>query len=827
MIKKYNKSSFRNLLESFSEEKDLKKSEDIKLRKMFSLTESLNASKQLSLRNIIKEYLKYDKSDEIETKVIKLFIETYKSELENNDIPERQKIENVAKHTLRCMFNGKDYYIDTSSKKPMMYDQGTYFKNWNPSYYMNDNDEKEFVNEEIINDYTNDLLKDCNNINDWLKEDKLIKDVKSITYTTNPSGPSYNINGQIKYNFNANIILEDYDTSTVSDEEYRIVKSAWNLIKESVFGKETYMSKVYASILKYKYDNPMKTTPQILMFNGYQGTGKSEVCSDIPQLLFGNQFVNTQATDYVMGFTNFNDTFENKIWSNVNEIEGDVKDRKSAYNNIKSISGEKTILINGKNEKAIVCSQYSFYTFASNADSPIKIDVDDRRLYFVPRTDKNLSSYFRNNYDNIWKKAMKLPNARNAWWKVIEEECIDNFNIFSCNMEDERVVFTKLGYQLTSYLVEKPHVIKPLIKAIINKDKFIDLTNCQDYKGFNAEEEDVEYCCRQLSGYDMLFTLKRNGKKVDIIWTKNNSVNNTTPVPHKSDTKKDEDGTDDLDAWLSEDIKEENTEDNSPGSKPSNIDNIGVESNGKTIREVQTYEDRYCKYPTNGKDDEYESLNPLKYRKNRSNENVATYQYFMFESDDMPVGDQVEFWKNTYTKTWKTVFSGNKSVHAMIKIDDSYKVSDKQTYKIIHEILRDNFKKRFNIIFDFQTDNPAQLFRRSGHKRKDTGKTQQLINMYKEEFKINDNFKQLILKKKKEQDDLINSFKTSEYKYTGTLPRRFQDVIDGNISKGERWFEIRAYVYFCKMNEIMPEFDSLYSQFPDMKKEIKYFQKDF
>jgi hypothetical protein len=128
------------------------------------------------------------------------------------------------------------------------------------------------------------------------------------------------------------------------------------------------------------------------------------------------------------------------------------------------------------------------------------------------------------------------------------------------------------------------------------------------------------------------------------------------------------------------------------------------------------------------------ALNPAKeLGMNHGQMNVCEYRNFLFEMDDKSLNKQleiIEYFKIPYSSL---VFSGNKSLHMVISLDEPAK--DIEEYKAIHL----SILQAANSIFDPQTNSPSTFTRIPGGRRFKGGeiREQNLIKL-KEKVKRRD-----------------------------------------------------------------------------------------
>ena len=121
-------------------------------------------------------------------------------------------------------------------------------------------------------------------------------------------------------------------------------------------------------------------------------------------------------------------------------------------------------------------------------------------------------------------------------------------------------------------------------------------------------------------------------------------------------------------------------------------------------------------------------FNPLD-GKGVKNENVTEYRYALVESDCMPIGQQNAVIHDLELPVAVLVYSGGKSVHAIVKIDAANYDEYRKRVDYLYKVCKEN-----NFIVDKQNRNPSRLSRMPGVIRK--GRKQFIIetNIGKESF---------------------------------------------------------------------------------------------
>jgi hypothetical protein len=150
------------------------------------------------------------------------------------------------------------------------------------------------------------------------------------------------------------------------------------------------------------------------------------------------------------------------------------------------------------------------------------------------------------------------------------------------------------------------------------------------------------------------------------------------------------------------------------------------------LEDIQKYGNRYaffCINPLSRKE-----ILPGK-RSRRCDEAVTSYRYFLVEFDPSPdsgqpsVERQIEFWAVYPFPVKSLVFSGGKSIHAIIDLDGMVTNQAEWDDFVRGEI----YRKRLCLLgADPSNANPSRLSRFPGHLRGDTGQWQRLIYLAEE-----------------------------------------------------------------------------------------------
>lgn len=147
------------------------------------------------------------------------------------------------------------------------------------------------------------------------------------------------------------------------------------------------------------------------------------------------------------------------------------------------------------------------------------------------------------------------------------------------------------------------------------------------------------------------------------------------------------------------------------------------------VKEETSYRDKFCTLPTNNKEDLFESINPIKIKPEEKwlIEDIPEYyprkdifcssmRNFIFEMDDTILEEQEAIaLKNINQKiTNRVVFSGNKSYHNRVTIDEE--PESIEHYKFIWNKINDCY---FLGLADKACSNPSRLTRKPGAIRND------------------------------------------------------------------------------------------------------------
>ena len=116
------------------------------------------------------------------------------------------------------------------------------------------------------------------------------------------------------------------------------------------------------------------------------------------------------------------------------------------------------------------------------------------------------------------------------------------------------------------------------------------------------------------------------------------------------------------------------------------------------------------------------AINPMS--GGRKNSNVTKFKNFLVEFDDIPLNDQIQYAKDVGLPYSAIVYSGNKSYHFLISLENPLKDLGEYNYfsNYIHNII---------VKSDPATKKACQLSRYPGVRRSETGKYQEIIEVKK------------------------------------------------------------------------------------------------
>lgn len=124
----------------------------------------------------------------------------------------------------------------------------------------------------------------------------------------------------------------------------------------------------------------------------------------------------------------------------------------------------------------------------------------------------------------------------------------------------------------------------------------------------------------------------------------------------------------------------------------------------------------------------------------RADLNVSNFRTFLFEVDCLPLDEQLDIFTNCGIKFTSITYSGGKSVHALLTINDlnlePHNLDSIALYKSVWQQLASHIEKSAGKegIIDAACKNCSRLSRVPNSLRRDTGKRQSLIQLNKSTF---------------------------------------------------------------------------------------------
>lgn len=178
---------------------------------------------------------------------------------------------------------------------------------------------------------------------------------------------------------------------------------------------------------------------------------------------------------------------------------------------------------------------------------------------------------------------------------------------------------------------------------------------------------------------------------------------------------------------------------------------------------------------------EYEVLNELK-SAHRSDDNCLYHTRFLFESDSLPLMEQVKYASRLKDKIMRVTFSGKKSVHIIMEFPAKYEKFCSANYKLIWKYIN---LSCFDGNCDKACANPSRLTRCPNVVRKDTGKVQTLL--YDGKNYISDKLCEDCIKYVVEEEKRIKNFYALSKRYRSYMES--SDKVDCS-----EWNVIKRYL---------------------------------
>ena len=184
--------------------------------------------------------------------------------------------------------------------------------------------------------------------------------------------------------------------------------------------KTSYLMKYIAHMFQY----PEKLTEKIIVFKGWTGTGKDTLLKVLRNLM-GYKYVDTTG-DPTDLFKDFNDILESKIAIFLNEMEG--SDGIKIQEKLKELATREVNKVNSKHEKKIYQSNKLRLFVLSNNDSPVSIQIHDRRYIvfncgfgLVVKTKNEVQSKYASDFWCKFNDDLKNIN----WLKCVYDQLME------------------------------------------------------------------------------------------------------------------------------------------------------------------------------------------------------------------------------------------------------------------------------------------------------------------------------------------------------------------------------------------------------------------
>ncbi len=166
-------------------------------------------------------------------------------------------------------------------------------------------------------------------------------------------------------------------------------------------------------------------------------------------------------------------------------------------------------------------------------------------------------------------------------------------------------------------------------------------------------------------------------------------------------------------------------------------------------------------------------INPLD-SKGCKNENVIKYKYSLVENDDLPLQDQLKLIKALNLPCATVTYSGNKSIHCLVKINATDEEQYKERVKFLYKVCSDNGLKP-----DESNKAPSKMCRLSGFIRNE--KSQQLLATNTGPMNFEEWIDWLDLKK-----NGLPPIEIFGAEYEKGLPKLSPELIEGVLRQGHK-----------------------------------------
>jgi len=248
-----------------------------------------------------------------------------------------------------------------------------------------------------LNDYIKDLGIDTHKVKPeqvltlWIKQETNL--INNISYKPEDV-LIFNDGHKLYFNlYNKSLLLKKKD---LEDGEFKYIKK---LILNLV-GNNLIEYNYFIKWIAWQIQNPLIRLPTSIIFQGEQGTGKTQFCNKVLKNIFESNFceigqtdINSDWNDYILGKQLI---VANEVIHNDNKFL--VPDK------LKNYVTDEYIRVLRRFRDGIISKNYAQWIFVTNNDIPLKIDKDDRR-YSVFKSKK-----LKNGYDLIKNLDENLNN---------------------------------------------------------------------------------------------------------------------------------------------------------------------------------------------------------------------------------------------------------------------------------------------------------------------------------------------------------------------------------------------------------------------------------
>lgn len=157
-------------------------------------------------------------------------------------------------------------------------------------------------------------------------------------------------------------------------------------VLDNLFSGDEAMKDHFINWIAYIFNTRKKTRIGFLL-RGAPGGGKGIFFDNVLSLLFG-QSASTQSNENLE--ERYNEYINGKLLVAFNEVGGDQKERKKLQGKIKEMITDPFVQIREMRQNPYAARNYANFMFFSNEESPVNIEIDDRR-FCVSRTGGNIS----------------------------------------------------------------------------------------------------------------------------------------------------------------------------------------------------------------------------------------------------------------------------------------------------------------------------------------------------------------------------------------------------------------------------------------------------